>query len=127
VKSKLLRQGMWLGNNDVERLLLRGLVCFEDEAFGGGGAVDQGFGSLTGEESELSRVGYLVAWQTTARHSLPSFSSAGVCSHRRVSFDLVLPVLGSRSCSSLVLNSATMTHDGYCVCGVVVVWFVCPV
>jgi hypothetical protein len=25
--------------------------------------VDQGFGSLVGEESELSRVGYLVAWQ----------------------------------------------------------------
>jgi hypothetical protein len=66
VKSKLLRQGMWLGNDDVERPpppLLRGLVCFEDEAFGGGGAVDQGFGSLAGEESELSRVGYLVAWQ----------------------------------------------------------------
>jgi hypothetical protein len=42
--------------------LLRGLVCFEDEAFGRGGAVDQGFGSLAGEESELSRVWYLVAW-----------------------------------------------------------------
>jgi hypothetical protein len=64
VKSKLLRQGMWLGNDDVGRTpLLCGLVCFEDEAFGGGGAVVQGFGSLAGEESELSRVGYLVAWQ----------------------------------------------------------------
>jgi hypothetical protein len=43
--------------------LLRGLVCFEDEVFGGGGAVDHGFGSLAGEESELYREGYLVAWQ----------------------------------------------------------------
>jgi hypothetical protein len=41
VKSKLLRHGMWLGNDDVGRTpLLRGLVCFEDEAFGGGRAVD---------------------------------------------------------------------------------------
>jgi hypothetical protein len=55
---------MWLGNDDMGRTpLLRGLVCFEDEAFGGGEAVDQGFGSVAGEESELSRVGYLVAWQ----------------------------------------------------------------
>jgi hypothetical protein len=43
--------------------LLRGLVCFEDEVFGGGGAVDHGFGSLASEKSELYREGYLVAWQ----------------------------------------------------------------
>jgi hypothetical protein len=41
MKLKLLRQGMWLGNDDVGRTpLLRGLVYFEDEEFGGGGAVD---------------------------------------------------------------------------------------
>jgi hypothetical protein len=63
-ESKLLRQGMWLGNDDVGQApLLCGLVCFEVEAVGGGGAEDQGFGSLAGEESELSRVGRLVAWQ----------------------------------------------------------------
>jgi hypothetical protein len=66
VKSKLLSQGMWLGNDDVgdpPPPPLRGLVSFEGEAFGGGGAEDQGFGSLAGEELELSRVGCLVAWQ----------------------------------------------------------------
>jgi hypothetical protein len=34
VKSELLRQGMWLGNNDVRRApLLRGLDCFGGLAF----------------------------------------------------------------------------------------------
>jgi hypothetical protein len=60
-KSKLLCYGMWLGNDDVGQApLLRGLVLFEDEAGDGGGAEDQGFGSLAGEESVLSRVG--VSW-----------------------------------------------------------------
>jgi hypothetical protein len=54
-----------------------------------------------------------------------SFSCTGVCSRHRVSFSHVLSVLGSRSCLSLVLSSATMTQDRHCLCGVVVVWFVC--
>jgi hypothetical protein len=45
-----------------------------------------------------------------------SFSScADVCSRRRISFGLVLTVLGSRSCSSLVLSSITMTQGVHCV------------
>lgn len=40
-----------------------GWFCFEGDTVGRGGAEDQGFGSLAGEESELSRVGRLVAWQ----------------------------------------------------------------
>jgi hypothetical protein len=62
-------------------------------------------------------VEYLVAWQR--RRATVFLLFCGVRSHRRVSFGLVLPVLGSRSCSSLVLISATMTHDGHCVCGCV--------
>jgi hypothetical protein len=50
-----------------------------------------------------------------APHS--SSSCADVCSRRRISFSVVLPVLGSRSCSSLVLNSTTMTQNVYCVWG----------
>lgn len=65
-----------------------------------------------------------ISWLGNDGAPQSSFSSAGVCSHRRVSFGLVLPVLGSRSCSSLVLSSITMTHDVYCV-GVAVVWVVC--
>jgi hypothetical protein len=40
-----------------------GAARFEDEAVGGGRVEDQGFGSLVSEESELSQVGCLVAWQ----------------------------------------------------------------
>jgi hypothetical protein len=50
-----------------------------------------------------------------APHS--SFSCVGVCSRHRVSFGHVLHVLGSRSCSSLVLHSTTMTRDEHYVCG----------
>jgi hypothetical protein len=89
---------------------------------GGGRTEDQGFGSLAGEESELSRVGCLVLGNDGAPHS--SSSWADVCSRRHFLFSLVLPILGSRSCSSLVLSSATMTQDVYCV-GVAVVWVVC--
>jgi hypothetical protein len=39
VKSKLLRQGIWLDNDDMKRIpLLRGLVCFGGWALAGGGA-----------------------------------------------------------------------------------------
>jgi hypothetical protein len=41
---------------------------------------------------------YGISW---LGHSLPSFSSVGVCSHRRVSFGLVVPVLGSRAARHL--------------------------
>jgi hypothetical protein len=42
VKSKLLRQGMWLGNDDVRRTPLhRGLDCFGGFSFAEGGAEDQ--------------------------------------------------------------------------------------
>ena len=59
------------------------------------------------EKSELSR-----GLATNAHRGLPP-----VCSRRRVSFDLVMPVLESWSCSSLVLSSATMTQYEYCVWG----------
>jgi hypothetical protein len=54
--------------------------------------VDQGFGSLAGEELKQSRVG--VSWLGNDGASQPSFSCAGVCNRRRVSFGLVLPILG---------------------------------
>jgi hypothetical protein len=60
-----------------------------------------------------------ISWLGNDGAPQSSFSSAGVRSHRRVSFGLVLPVLGSQSYLSLVLSSATMTHDGHCVCGCV--------
>lgn len=42
---------MWLDNDDMGGTpLLRGLVCFDGEAFGRGGVEDQGFRSVTGEE-----------------------------------------------------------------------------
>jgi hypothetical protein len=78
--------------------------------------MDQGFGSLAGEELKLSRVG--ISWLGNDGVPQSSFSCAGVCSRRRVPFGHVLSVLRSRSCSSFVLNSATMTQDGHCVCGV---------
>jgi hypothetical protein len=79
--------------------------------------MDQGFGSLAGEEKNQSYLEWDISWLGNDDAPQSSFSSAGVCSHRRVSFGLVPPILGSRSCSSLVLSSATMTHDGHCVCG----------
>jgi hypothetical protein len=62
---------------------------------------------------------------TMVRHNLPShvpvFVAVAV-----VSVGHVLSALESQSCSLLVLSSSTMTHDGYCVWEVVVVWlFVC--
>jgi hypothetical protein len=72
--------------------LLRGLVCFEDEAFGGGGAVDQGLEvSLLKNRSCLE---WGVSWLGNEGAPQSSFSCAGVCNRRRVSFGLVLPVLG---------------------------------
>jgi hypothetical protein len=42
VKSELLRQGMWLGNDDMRRTsLLRGSECFEGRAKIEGRAVGQ--------------------------------------------------------------------------------------
>jgi hypothetical protein len=65
-----------------------------------------------------------VSWLGNDGAPLSSFSCAGVCSRRHVSFGHVMPILGSRCCSSLVLSSATMTRDGHCVGGAVV-WVVC--
>jgi hypothetical protein len=66
-----------------------------------------------------------ISWLGNDGAPQSSISCTGVCSRRRVSFGRVLSVLGSRSYSSFVLSSATMSQDRHCVFGVVVVWFVC--
>jgi hypothetical protein len=60
----LSSMGESLSISDRRRWRLRRHSLYEGVATDGGGRVeDQGFGSLAGEESELSRVGCLVAWQ----------------------------------------------------------------
>jgi hypothetical protein len=124
VKSKLLRQGMWLGNDDVERPpFFVGLFASKMRHLAEAGRwINVLEVSLVKNRSCLE---WGFSWLGNDGAPQSSFSSAGVCSYRCVSFGLVLPILGCRSCSSLVLSSATMTHDGHCVCGVAVVWFVC--
>jgi hypothetical protein len=63
VKSQLLRQEMWLGNDDM-----RCVSFFVDRiAWEAGRFAEAGqrikFGSPVGEKSELPRVGSLNAWQ----------------------------------------------------------------
>jgi hypothetical protein len=73
----------------------------EGVATAGGSRTEvQSFGSLAGEESELSRAGCLVLANDGTPHSFSSW--VDVCSRRRFSFSLVLPILESRSCSSLI-------------------------
>jgi hypothetical protein len=88
-----------------------GWFCFEGDTVGRGGAEDQGFGSLAGEESEFVSSGVSRGLATTAHQSLPFpvpvFVVVAVifcwqCAAR----------LGSQSCSSFVLSLPRMTHDG---------------
>jgi hypothetical protein len=123
VKSKLLRQGMWLGNDDVGRSpfsvgLFASKLRHLAEAARWIKVLEV---SLVENQSCLE---WGISWLGNDGALQSSFSCVVVCSRRRVSFGHVLPVLGSRSCSSLVLSSATMTQDGHCVCGVAAVWFV---
>jgi hypothetical protein len=74
------------------------------------------FGSLVGEESELHRIGCLEAWQRQRTGGLPPSVPVFGCNRRQVFFGYVLPVLGSRSCSSFMLSSSSMTLD-VLVCG----------
>jgi hypothetical protein len=112
VKSKLLRQGMWLGNDDVRQTPLS-VVWIASKA----GRMSRvgpriKFGSLVGEESELPRVGRVSRLGNDGA-SRPSSFCAGICRRHHISFGPVLSILESRSCSSLVLSSATMTLDGF--------------
>jgi hypothetical protein len=81
------------------------------------------FGSLVGEESELPRVG-LVSRLGNDGALWPSSFCAGVCRRHHVSFGPVLSILESRSCSSVVLSSATMTLDRF-VCDSAIIWVTC--
>jgi hypothetical protein len=71
---------------------------------------------LVGVESELPRVGCVEAWQ---RRRTAIFLLLFRCLGVSVVVFLghVRPVLRSRSCPSLVLSSAMVTLDGFCVCG----------
>ena len=116
VNSKLLRQGMWLGNDDVERPpFFVGLFASKMRHLAEAGRWIMVLEvSLVKNQSCLE---WSISWLGNDGAPQSSFSYAGVCSRRRVSFGHVLPVLESRSCSSLVLSLATMTQDGHCVWG----------
>jgi hypothetical protein len=123
VKSKLLCQGMWLNNNDVGRIPPSSWARFlwRWGILWGRGRGSR-FGNLASEESSCLEWG--ASWLGNDSAPQSSSSRAGVGGHCHVSFGLVLPVLGSQSCSSLVLSSQWWLRMDI-VCGIADVWVVC--
>jgi hypothetical protein len=119
----MLRQGMWLGDNDVSRTPLFVVWIALEVGWVPRARLRIKFGSLVGEESEVPRVGHV------SRHGnddapRPSTFRAGVCRRRYVSFGPMLPILGSWGCSPFVLSLAMTTLDRF-MCGSTVMWVTC--
>jgi hypothetical protein len=93
MKSKLLRQGMWLGNDDVGRTPF--FVGWSASKMRHLAEARQWIKVL---EVSLVKIRSCLEWGASwlGNNGVPqsSFSCAGVCNRRRVSFGLVMPVLG---------------------------------